>query len=440
MILSSLGISTYAVREVSRLKSDEYNQIHCTMEILGLHMILTIGAYIAVGLMYFFVPRINANGDIFLIMSIPIIFNVIGAVWFFQAREDFKFILVRSLVVKVISLASLFMFVRDSGDVVAYAVILAFADAFNNLLNFMRLRKIIKSRRVSFSGMRFIRHLRPTVTIFAMSFVISLYIDLPPIFLGFVSGDDSVGYYVTASKLTKVILTMVTALGTTLLPRMSHYFASGNMVKFRELEQTGLQFVIGVTLPVSVALMVIAPEVIVCFTGVEFEPSINVLRIISPTIMIIGIAGIVGFQSLYPQGKESVIIASAIAGFVLSTILNIVLTPSMSQDGAAVAYLVAELTVTLSMIVFGRKYIKSRYVNKSVMIYIISTVAMAMVLMLIHTMVDVRMVFKFAIEVVTGLAIYIALLFVMKEPLFIRLSGNVIQGLAGRLSFGANNN
>lgn len=428
ILLSSLGIATYAVREVSRLRGDDNLQLHCSLEILELHLLLTVVAYCSVFALYFFVPQIRAEGTVFLILSIPILFNAIGVVWFFQAREDFQFILVRSFVVKVLAAIAMFAFVTDSQDVVVYASIVAFAETANNFLNFIRLRKIVNGCcRISWKSLRPFRHLRPTIAIFAMSFFISLYLDVPSVFLGFISGEDSVGYYVTASRLTKVILSVVTALGTTLLPRMSHYFASGEMTKFRELERTGLRFIIGLTLPISIALAIMAREIIICFAGGQFEPSIDVLRIISPTIIIIGIAGIIGFQSLYPQGKERIIIKSAVVGFVFSTLLNVLLTPVMAQNGASIAYLSAEAVVTISMIILGRHYLVGIQIRPLLM-YLVASILMAISLFVLqHLLYDVELFLKLIIEIAIGFMTYSAFLLIVKDDLFIGLIGDVVK-------------
>ncbi len=434
-IFSSLGIATYAVREVSRLKNNEEEQRICVLEILGLHLLLTVLAYIAVALLYLFVPAIRATGLVFLILSVPIFFNAIGVVWFFQAREDFMFILVRSLVVKILSLIALFVFVKRSEDVVTYAAVIAFADSSNCLLNFIKLVKIIKIQNLNRYKLDIFRHVYPTLTIFAMGIVISLYLDLPAVFLGFVNGEDSVGYFVTSSKLSKVVLSLVTALGTTLLPRMSHYYTIGDYKNFKLLEQSGFKFVIGLTVPIMLAIIVIAPDIIFSFAGNEFARSVTVLRWLAPTIPVIGIAGIIGFQSLYPQGKERIIIFSAISGFVVSVILNIVLTPYYAENGAAISYLAAETTVTVAMYIIGRRYLSVKLLDRSIFIYVIASLVMSVILLLLYNILACQIGIKLIIEILAGLITYIIVLTIMKEPLFIKLSTEVFFRIRKKFNF-----
>lgn len=350
-------------------------------------------------------------------LSVTIVFNTIGVVWFFQAHEDFTFILIRSLVVKIVAAILLFTLVKSDNDLIIYAGIIVFADAGNNILNFFRLGHYINYHDIKWNQLRIFRHLKPSIVIFTLSFIVSLYVDMPTLFLGFMCGDTSVGYYTTATKLIKIVLTMVTALGTTLLPRMSNYYATGDIDKFKKLEHSGLTFVIGASLPISMALVVIAPDVITCFAGSEFTSSIYVLQIVAPSMVFIAIASIAGYQSLYPQGHERIIICGALIALVLSVIFNITLVPVFQQVGAAVAYLVAEVTVTIAILIIGARYISYRFINGSTVKFVIACIIMLGVLYALHRYVDMRIVVKLIIEVVTGVVTYITVLLLLRESM-----------------------
>lgn len=64
------------------------------------------------------------------------IFNTIGVAWFYQAIEDFKYITLRSLFVRILSLVALFIFVKTKQDLFYYAGILVIGTVGNNIFNF----------------------------------------------------------------------------------------------------------------------------------------------------------------------------------------------------------------------------------------------------------------------------------------------------------------
>ena len=341
--------------------------------------------------------------------------------WYFQAREDFMFITVRSLIVKMLSAISLFIFVKTSDDLIYYAIILSMADVANNMLNFARLNRHIKYQNIDWQDLHIFHHLKPAVVIFTMGLIINLYIDLPTLFLGFICSEENVGFYTTSTRLITVIMSFVTALGTSMLPRMSHYASKGDSNKFKELENKGMTFTIGVTLPISIALIIISPELVLSFSGEQFVESISVLQIIAPTVLFVGIASIVGLQTLYPQGHERVIIKSSLVGLIVSIALNSWLVEDIAQRGAAIAFVSAEICVTVSMIYFGRKHLSYNYINPSIIKFSIATIVMAIFLIAIHNISNLNKFTKLGIEIIVGVAVYAIALYISREKLFCSL-------------------
>lgn len=425
-IIASLEISLYAIRQVSKARDNESEQFKCTVEILLLHLFLIVIGYLAVVVIYFTVPNVSAHGAVFLVLSIQLFFNTIGANWFFQAREDFKYIMMRALSVKLLAAVSLFLFVKTDDDLIYYALIISLSDVANYTLNFIRLSRIVSFGSIKWRQLRIFRHLKPAVVVFAMSFAMKFYIDLPVLFLGFECEEVNVGYYTTASKLVTVAVLLVSSLGTAMLPRMSHYFASGDVDKFRDLAHNGMTFVIGLTLPICIAMMVIAPELIYCFSGNQFAPSADVLRIIAPNVLFIGIATIAGLQILYPQGKEIFVVRSAVVGLLVSVVFNLLFTHVMAQIGAAYSFLATEFVVVLTVVFLGRRFICYRFFNSSVIRYVISAGVMTVTLLLLHSYCEINVYAKLVIEIVAGVAVYAGLLVILKDPLFISLVKPVV--------------
>lgn len=111
-MFAGLGIPTYAIREIARVKSNvkEMNQV--AVEILLLHTFLTLLGYIVVGVVALTVAQVQVNLPLFLILSMNLFFIAIGCEWFYQGMEDFKYITIRGLIVKMLSVA----FVNENRD------------------------------------------------------------------------------------------------------------------------------------------------------------------------------------------------------------------------------------------------------------------------------------------------------------------------------------
>ena len=119
-LFTCLGIPMYAIREIARDRNDVVKMNRTATEILLLHSMLTLVGYIIVAILCLTVPQVQVNIPLFLILSLTIFFTAIGCEWFYQGIEDFKYITIRGLIIKTISVILLFIFVRSKADLLYY--------------------------------------------------------------------------------------------------------------------------------------------------------------------------------------------------------------------------------------------------------------------------------------------------------------------------------
>lgn len=321
-LCTALGIPLYAVREIARIRDNKELRSRTTIEILLLHAILTLVGYIVVFILAKTVAKIEIDASLFFLLSTTLFFNTIGVAWFYQAIEDFKYITLRSLFVRILSLVALFIFVKTKQDLFYYAGILVIGTVGNNIFNFFRLRKYIKLSKGEFKRLNLLRHLIPALKIFILNLVISIYVNLDSVMLGFLKNEESVGYYAAATRLTKAILGIVSSLGAVLLPRFSNMITNGQKEEFQLLANKAASFTIALSLPMSVGLIFMAAPIIHIFCGNGFEPSILTLKLVAPIVLFIGLSGIIGMQILYPQGREKYVIISTMVGACINLLIN----------------------------------------------------------------------------------------------------------------------
>ena len=376
-LLSCLGIPMYAVREVARVRDNIEERNAVSMEILLLHASLTIMGYIIVAILAATISEIQVDLPLFLLLSTTIFFTAIGCEWFYQGVEDFKYITIRGLIVKTISVLLLFLLVKTKEDILWYGAYSVFGILGGNVFNFIRLRKYISIKELPFHNLRPFRHLKPALRIFVLNLIISIYIQLSTIMLGFMTDTTCVGLYTAAYKLTSIILSVVGALGTVMLPKLSNLIVTGQKEEFNSLCQKAMQFIIAITLPMTVGLVLTAQYLVPLFCGETYTLAINTLQIISPIIFAIGISNILGIHILYPQGQENKVILCTAIGAFINFALNLWLIPAYLQNGAALSTTITEIAVTISMIIIGHKYIPIKWYNKHYFNYILGTLIMS---------------------------------------------------------------
>ena len=379
-LFTCLGIPMYAIREIARDRSDVVQMNRTAMEILLLHSMLTLVGYAIVAILCLTVPQIQVNIPLFLILSLTIFFTAIGCEWFYQGIEDFKYITIRGLIIKTVSVVLLFIFVKSKTDLLYYGCYTVFGVLGGNIFNFFRLRKYIHRENIIFSELHIKRHVKPVLKVFSFSVVTSIYLQLNTVLLGFLKNALAVGYFAAATKVMQMLLTMSACLGSVMMPRASHLIAENKEDEFNRLIQKSYDFTLAIALPMTIGLIFCAPSLITALCGVKFEHSILPSQIIAPIILMVAISNVFGIQVLFPKGKINIVTLCCGIGAVADLILNLCLIPFFSYIGTSIAYLGAEVATTVSMYFIGRKYIPIIYFKKSHLTYALGCIVMAFVL------------------------------------------------------------
>ena len=379
-LFTCLGIPMYAIREIARDRSDVVQMNRTAMEILLLHSMLTLVGYAIVAILCLTVPQIQVNIPLFLILSLTIFFTAIGCEWFYRGIEDFKYITIRGLIIKTVSVVLLFIFVKSKTDLLYYGCYTVFGVLGGNIFNFFRLRKYIHRENIIFSELHIKRHVMPVLKVFSFSVVTSIYLQLNTVLLGFLKNALAVGYFAAATKVMQMLLTMSACLGSVMMPRASHLIAENKEAEFNRLIQKSYDFTLAIALPMTIGLIFCAPSLITALCGVKFEHSILPSQIIAPIILMVAISNVFGIQVLFPKGKINIVTLCCGIGAVADLILNLCLIPFFSYIGTSIAYLGAEVATTVSMYFIGRRYIPIIYFKKSHLTYALGCIVMAFAL------------------------------------------------------------
>ena len=362
ILLTGLGIPVYGIREIAKVR-DKKNDLEQTLaEILSLHLILNVIGYVAIFAICIFIDQIG-NAELFLLLSLTLFLNTIGCGWFYSGVEDFKYIAVRSIIVRTISVILLFLLVRDKQDLIFYGVYNVFVSGGSNILNFFRLRNYISLNELKKLKLNLIKHIKPASSIFILNLITSIYINLDKVMLGFIKGSTAVGYYTSASQISHILLTAVSVLGSVMLPRASNLIQNNNIEEFFRLSEKSYHFILLLSLPIALGCIALAPDLIYLFCSSSYEPAINTLRLLAPVVIAIGMSNQIGMQILYPLGKVKLITISTGVGALTNIVLNLLLIPILAQNGAAIATLCAEFSVTITQIVITREIIPYKFIS-----------------------------------------------------------------------------
>ena len=358
-MFAQLGIPTYGIRECAKVRDNKTELTRTVHELLFINLMMSVVSYVLLALALIFVPRLHEDRTLYIIVSLTIVLQAIGLEWLYKALEQYTYITVRSIIFKFVALVCMFGLIHEQKDYVIYGAITILAASASNILNLMNAHKYIGFKSVG--GYQPFRHMKAIMVFFAMACATTIYTNLDTIMLGFMTSDVDTGYYDAAVKIKRILVSVVTSLGTVLLPRVSYYIQNNRMDEFKRISAKALNFVFLVASPLTLYFILFARQGILFLSGPMYEGAILPMQIIMPTLILIGLTNIMGIQILIPLGKENIVLYSEIAGAITDLILNAIFIPKIGASGASLGTLVAEFVVLLVQYHFLKDELKNTF-------------------------------------------------------------------------------
>ena len=202
LALASFGIYNYGVREISRVRNDPAatNKLFTSLFLIG---IVSNGAAMLVYVAYTF-WRSNSQIEVYvyLVMLIQLFANIFYVEFANEAKENYRFIMVKTILVRLGYLISIFVFVRKPSDVVPYAVVISMTNFVNNILSYIKIRRDV---HFDFGGLTIRKHLFPLVVSLVIVNVDVFYFQLDKIMLSPLVSDIAVTEYYIPTNMVGMV-------------------------------------------------------------------------------------------------------------------------------------------------------------------------------------------------------------------------------------------
>lgn len=380
VIFGMVGITLYGNRQIAYVRENKEELKNTFYSIYALQLITTTISFV----LFLIFTLVFNNGDyrwLYIVQGINILASMIDISWLFMGLEQFKKTVVRNTIVKLVSLASIFIFVKSSDDTVIYTLIIALSSFIGNLTFWLYIPKMIGFKNIKILELKV--HLKSSLALFIPQLAIQIYLLLDRTMLGIITDTVQVGYYENSQKIVKVVLTIATAIGTVMMPKIANTVASGDMKKVKYYIQNSFFFVSALSIPIMFGLMGVAKELSPWFFGDNFKGIENLIVLSSLIILAISWSNVLGTQLLVPLNKTKEFTISVTAGAIINFILNLVMLKKFGAVGACLSTIIAEFTVTSVQFYFIRNFIKPKRLINSILLFIPSAVVMYIVVRII---------------------------------------------------------
>lgn len=342
-MFAALGTASYGAREIAQSRADISKRSKLFWEI-ELLTVLTSLICLGVWLVWSF---FNGGYRIYyLILSLELLATMMDVSWFFVGMEQFQYTVLQNSLFKILGTVMIFVLVRDSGDTALYVVIMSLTSFLGNISMWIYLPKFV--RRIPLHQLRILRHFRETVIYFIPTIATSVYTVLDKTLIGAITKSESEnGYYELASKIINAAKAVTFAgVNSVLESRNAWLFSEKKYQEIKEQINTSLDYIMFMGIGICFGLIAVANRFVPIFFGDGFEKTTQLLKLMSPLIVIVGVSGCLGSQYYNPAGLRKVSTKFIIAGACANFVLNLALIPRYRSIGATIATLIAEALIS----------------------------------------------------------------------------------------------
>ena len=427
VIFASLGFGYYAQREIAKYQDNKKKQSEIFWEIIIVRSVSVLTALIV----YFAAIVLGVFKEeytlLMMILSVSILAVAFDISFLFAGNEDFSKTVVTNTVVRILNVIAIFVFVKDRNDLWKYVLITVLTVLTANASLSVYAKNFLC--KIEIKSLRPIRHIKPAVILFLPTIAISVYTYLDKTMIGVITGSDfENGFYEQAEKIVKIVMTVVTSLGTVMIPRNSNAFERKDMQAIRQNIYRSVRFVLLLGIPMMIGLIAVSDNMVPWFLGDGYYKSANIMKILSVLILAIGLSNVFGLQYLIPAGEDKKFTISVTCGAFTNFLLNLVLIRLFKSYGAAIATIVAETVVTVIMFCFIRKNVSLCEILKNSTKYLISGIIMFVPCFVLGRILEPSIINTFII-VFIGVVVYLICLILLKDEFFLEIANRLTSRL-----------
>lgn len=409
VVLGNLGIALYGQREIAYLQDNIKERSKVFWEIVITKLVTTT---ISTILFYFSFIRGTEYSLYYKILALYLLSTAIEIVWFFQGLEEFKKTVTRNIIVRLLCLASIFIFIKSEQDLWKYVLIYSLSEVLGNITLWVYVPKYVT--KVKLKELNIKRHFKPTFELFIPQISLQIYNMIDRTMLGWaIQEKNEVGYYEQAQKIIRLLIAIVTSLGTVLAPRMANIFAQKDYNQMKEYMKKSLKFTYCLSIPMIAGIFLISNEFVPMFFGNGYEKVSILLKIISPIVLLTGLTNVIGNQYLLPTKKERIYTKSIIIGTLVNIILNYIFIPYGKAIAASITTIIGQVIILLIQCIYANKEFSMKNIIKQSKNYFIIGLLMFVGVSLIKEYISDNMY----LCIVTGMVIYSTGLYLLKDEM-----------------------
>ena len=402
VLVGMLGLNDYGVRAIAQIRDDRA-KLDRTFSALWQMQLMVAGATLLIWFGY-----VGLIADREKTIALQLTWMSVSCLcsfdWCLMGLDIFKPIALRNAFVKSAAAVCVFLLVKGPEDLWIYALVWSLATLFGNLSCMVSLRGKVRYRPVPLNES--ILHLRPCAVLFISVLAVNVYRTMDKVMVTALAGTFENGLYENAEKIIYCLSGFISAIGTVMMPKVSHMQQQGKTMEIRQHIDRSMNLILCMVTAMAFGVAAVADRFAPLFYGDDFAKSGALMKPLGFTLIMIGFANVIRTQVVLPQKRDSIFVKSVCAGAVVNLVANSCLIPSMKSMGAVIGTLMAEMTVPVVQFLILRKELPYGQYLSYVGIYSIMGFVMLMCVRTVDMLIPLKSWTGLAIQTVTGILVY----------------------------------
>ena len=433
LVIGGFGVYIYGVREISRIRDDKdkVNKLFSELFIIGIitNTLVMLGYIVAT----FFLQDSQLKIYLCLILSIQFLGNVFNVEWINEANENYRFIALKSICVRIVYLVCIFIFVRHADDIIAYTLLLIASTFLNTFASFLYIKR---KNKIVLKGINLKKHFVPLFIVFVISNISILYAQLDKVMLGKFVNASSVSSYQISQYISSLIYNLLLPIVTVAVPRLAKIFTKDKQECFNLHTQVFNSF-LALSVPAIMGAALLSKEIVLLYGGEVYIDCVTPLTIYCVAQFISAGCYIFGDALLYVTGHERELLITNLIGGITNISLNFlfiligIFTTEMAVVSISVAY---ALVSVLDFLIIRKKLgYKIKVLNRHSLLYLGAASLFIPIILLIKHF-ELNIFLTVGLSVVSCIIVYFGAVFLFKDSIFMSLISSILAKIRRRKS------
>jgi polysaccharide transporter, PST family len=347
------GFGASATRAVARNRDDPEELPRVVAAVQGAKAGLSGVVLLMAAVSYFAVPILHDHPDYLLLALATALLQGFNPGWYFVGVEQLKLVSWLEVVNRVTASVLTIVLVQGPGDGWIVLALWLVGTTFVTIVSLYLMYRRIPFLRTTTARVRWA--MSESWRLFIGGTAVTLYTTANTFFLGVLSTTVQAAYYSTAEKLVRAAPRLYAPVLTVVFPRIGNLLARNEEERAKRLTRLALVLLIGGSSVCALILFAGAAPIIHALYGHEFDPAINVLRVLALTLPLSAAAAGISQLELIARGLDRESVLVVIAAAVVDLAFGLYLTYHHGAIGTASTLVAVEFTALAAALYFGRR-------------------------------------------------------------------------------------